>query len=373
MQGSDDVRMQWQTAGTTRERTGPAPAVRARTGGAGPAENSAPAGAAGAVLLVVCLYENNFGDLLIYRTVEQRLRHSGWRTAMVEISQPVAESRLIDRANQADFLCFVGGGLIERSAPEIIRRFDVLHPHLEVPYGVVGLGAGAFDCSAFGKALKVLAEQAAFFHTRDEESLRVFRSAGATRLSPAGVDVVFANSTLRSLRGFGSDIRASFRNVPYVDVTGDLDWSAWGRALRASGVGSLVPDCHRAQEQLGIPVGDANILRQIAESRVIVAMRYHVVLVAALLGVPSIPVVYCPKVARLARQLGLEEYCLGLHDHHQLARTLQRLRADESGVRRRLDARVAALRAQADRLMTDSLAVIARQVRERKTSHRARV
>ena len=37
-------------------------------------------------------------------------------------------------------------------------------------------------------------------------------------------------------------------------------------------------------------------------------MRYHVVLVAALMGIPTIPIVYCNKVHELSSQLNLNKY-----------------------------------------------------------------
>lgn len=320
---------------------------------------------AGVVLLVVCLFENNFGDLLIYETVARKLKNAGFQTVTAEISKRLAAAKLIEQANCCDFLYFVGGGVIERWAPEVIRHFDVLHPQLQVPYGVVGIGTGEFDYTAFGDALKAFAERAAFFYTRDEESARPFKTAGATKLPVAGVDVVFANNTLVHLNRFGDAIQASFRNVPYMDITGDLDWTAWGKALRRIGVTSLIWDCHSAQEQLGIPVSDAHVLRQIAESRVIVAMRYHIILLASMMGVLTIPVVYCPKVMRLARQLGIEDYCLGLHDHDKLELTFQRLQANASALRRTIDARVADLRIQAEILMEDSVRIVQQKVKEK--------
>ncbi len=319
----------------------------------------------GTVLLVVCLFENNFGDLLIYETVARRLRDAGFQTVTAEISKQLAVSKLIEQANQCDFLFFVGGGVIERSAPEVIRHFDVLHHQLQVPYGVVGLGTGEFDYTVFGDALKAFAERAAFFYTRDKESVRPFETAGVTRLPVASVDVVFANNTLLHLNRFGDAIQASFRNVPYVDITGDIDWTTWSKALRRIGVTSLIRDCHNAQEQLGIPISNASILRQIAESRVIIAMRYHIILLASMMGVLTIPVVYCPKVKRLARQLGIEDYCLGLHDHDKLELAFQQLEANASALRRMIDTRVVDLRIQAEILMQDSVRIVQQKVQEK--------
>ena len=103
----------------------------------------------GTVLIVVCLFENNFGDILIYETINKKLRDAGFKTEIVEVSQPLCQSKLIERANNCDFLYFAGGGIIERWAPEIITHFDSLHKDIRVPYGVMGLGTGVFDYGKF--------------------------------------------------------------------------------------------------------------------------------------------------------------------------------------------------------------------------------
>ena len=186
-------------------------------------------GGAKKVLLVVCLYEHNFGDILIHQTVSQRLSRAGLTVDTVEVSQPLAASRLVERANASDFLYFVGGGIIERWAPEIIVRFPEVLPALEVPYGVVGLSAGAFDYAWLAPSLRAFADHATFFFTRDAETTETFRRAGARRLPHPGVDVVFARGPAPPQRDAGTRIvTGGFRNVPYPDVTGDLDWDSWG-------------------------------------------------------------------------------------------------------------------------------------------------
>ena len=46
----------------------------------------------------------------------------------------------------------------------------------------------------------------------------------------------------------------------------------------------------------------------------ILAMRFHVVLVAAMLGVPTIAIKYCPKVTQLVKQLGIEELSINAEE-----------------------------------------------------------
>jgi polysaccharide pyruvyl transferase WcaK-like protein len=319
----------------------------------------------GTVLLVVCLFEDNFGDILIYETADRKLRQAGFETRAVEVSQSLDKSKLIERANNSDFLYFVGGGLIERSAPQIIRHFDSLYKHIRVPYGVVGLGTGAFDYTAFNNSLRLFSENAAFFYTRDEESVETFSRAGTRRPPIAGVDIAFANDTLARLESTGDIVTACFRNVPYVDVTGDLNWSMWSEALRKIGVESLICDCSNAQEKLGIPIDNSNILGQILKSKIIVAMRFHIILAAAMTGVLTIPINYCPKVKRLARQLGIEDYCLELNDHDQLESRLRRLKSNEKTVRSNLQARVTELKSSASQIIQSSIRKMEEHINER--------
>jgi len=316
------------------------------------------------VLLVVCLFENNFGDILIYETINKKLKDAGFETELVEVSQSLNESGLIEKANNSDFLYFVGGGIIERWAPQIIKHFDSLYKHIQVPYGVVGLSTGEFDYAGFNNSLKLFCEKAKFFYTRDEESAETFRKTGACKLPTAGVDVTFANDMLTQLERTGDVVTASFRNIPYIDITGDLNWKLWSDALRKIGVKSLIHDCHNAQSKLGIPVDNSDILQQISHANIIVVMRFHIIIAASMIGVLTIPINYCPKVKRLAEQLGIEEYCLELNDHDKLESTFQRLKSNEKTVRKNMDTRVSGLKARANEIIKNSIRIMEKSINE---------
>jgi len=319
----------------------------------------------GTVLLVVCLFENNFGDILIYETIDKKLKDAGFETQIVEVSQSLTQSKLVEKANKSDFLYFAGGGIIERWAPQIVKNFDLLHKHIRAPYGVVGLSTGEFDYTAFNNSLKLFSEKAAFFYTRDEESVETFRKAGACKLPIAGVDIAFANDTLARLKRTGNIVTASFRNVPYIDIGGDLDWDMWSDALRKIGVEYLIWDCSNAQEKLGITISENDILEDISKSYIIVAMRFHIILAASMMGVLTIPIAYCPKVKRLAKQLGIEDYCLEPDDHDKLESTFRRLRSNEKTVRKNLEARGPELRSRANEIIWDSIRIMEKSMHER--------
>jgi polysaccharide pyruvyl transferase WcaK-like protein len=317
-----------------------------------------PVTAKGTVLLVVCLYENNFGDILIYQTISEKFKQAGFDIQIVHVNQPLSESRLVEKANNCDFLYFVGGGIIERWAPEVIKKFDTVVYKLKVPYGVVGLSTGEFDYSYMSNSLKLFSEKACFFYTRDEASVETFYKAGAKKLPIVGVDVVFANDHIQQARIGGNIVKAAFRNIPYVDITGDLDWPKWSNVLKKIGVSSLIRDCNDAQKALDIPIVNADILTQIASSRMVVAMRFHIIVVAAMMGVLPIPIAYCPKVRRLANQLGISEYCLSLKEYDKLESVVNAMQANEFLIRSTLQNRVSMLRASANEIINQSIRLV---------------
>lgn len=310
------------------------------------------------ILLIVCLFESNFGDILIYLTVRSRLEKNGFIVDLYEVSQPLLTSNFFEKANNSDFILFAGGGIIERNAPDLIRHFDQIHHLLKAPYGIVGLSTGGFDYTPFARSLQMFADKAAFFFTRDTESVETFKKYGATRLPTAAVDVVFANEDIRLLQHCGSDRTANFRNIPYLDVTGDIDWRAWSASLRQAGVQYLLKDCSDAHTQLGLPISNSDILTDIAHSGLVVAMRFHVILVAALLGVPTIPIAYCPKVRRLAEQLGLSSYCLDIHDQDRLDEIVRLLTDNKVATMRTVAINTTKLRETANNVLNKAVTAI---------------
>ncbi len=281
------------------------------------------------------------------------MRKADLATERVEISDPLERSRLVERANTGSFLCFVGGGLIERWAPEIIANFARWQPRLRVPYGVLGLGVGEFDYAPFHDSLRCFADHAAFFYTRDAESVGPFVRAGARRPPTVGADVVFAAEFPRPEGAARGTVAANFRDVPYPDLTGDIEWKAWSAALRQVGVRFLIGDCSEAQRALGIPVNRLDAVDAIREAGVVVAMRYHVALLTAVSGGIPLPICYCPKVTRLAHQLGVGDFRLALDDHARLAGVIDQALRSQAELRETIRVRVRLL-AQVARAMLDA-------------------
>jgi len=312
------------------------------------------------VLLVVCLYENNFGDLLIYNTIRNKLELHGFAIDIVEISDSIDQSDFINKANNNDFIYFVGGGIIEKWAPEIIAKFDQYYSVITKPYGVIGLSCGDFfdNYKTMSTSLRLFSDKASFFFTRDRESVEVFKMCGATKLPISSADVVFANEFCTDYRPLITYNTANFRNIPYTDVTGDIDWNGWSKVLKSIDVDSLINDCSDAHNKLNIPISNRPIVFDIMNSHIIISMRFHIILVAAMLNIPAIPICYCPKVSRLASQLGLEDYALGIHDSHRLNAVYSAMERNYTAVKLMLLKRVAMLHMQSTQAINSSVVKI---------------
>ena len=58
----------------------------------------------------------------------------------------------------------------------------------------------------------------------------------------------------------------------------------------------------------------AHVLARLASFEALVTVRLHGLILAAIAGTPAVPVVYDPKVAAIANQLGIGDLCLELHE-----------------------------------------------------------
>ncbi len=105
----------------------------------------------------------------------------------------------------------------------------------------------------------------------------------------------------------GDAISASFRNVPYIDIT--VIWTGKvGRCAekRWSCVASSRL-CKYAGTD-GIPINSAPILKQVSESGTVIAMRYHVVLAAAMMVVLPNPSQLLSQGCKACRPAWLQDY-----------------------------------------------------------------
>ena len=107
------------------------------------------------------------------------------------------------------------------------------------------------------------------------------------------------------LLGTGNDVRVVIGDVPYDEpVLADL--RAWLVEHGVSRYGEHLRD-HPAQSE-------EELLGQLAEAELVVASRFHNLVLAFLLGKPAISISYDPKNEALMGEMGLGSYCQTLDD-----------------------------------------------------------
>lgn len=280
------------------------------------------------VLLLWYSIDLNYGDYLIYKTVKGYLKEWGVEVHDMDVGLPFWD--IARRAKRSDFLWFIGGGIIERGIPNIIRNFRKFHwLSKKIKYGVTGLSIGEFDYSDKKKSLQYWVNNASFFYSRDTyTALELNRLAESDKVID-GVDVVFGNRELYSMAaGDNGLVGISLRELPYVDLSGEFKWKEWENELHRILGNDIVgvPDQHDYSKHIDIPVAadykPENVTKLLQQISYTISMRYHVILVAAVMGKISIPIAYCPKVSRLAEQLGISDLELEIHDYKDLERVI---------------------------------------------------
>lgn len=263
----------------------------------------------------------NFGDYYIFQTVSSYLRTWGYDVQGIDVGLPWAD--IAKKAKNYDLLWFAGGGIIERGIPDVIRNFKKFHKRAKrIKYGVTGLSIGEFDYSMFSDSIAYWVYNAQFFYTRDDYSAKKLnRLADSDKVIPSA-DVVFAckfDKTCLKSSGF---VGVNLRNLPYIDLSGELDWEKWNQAISENVNAIGIPDQYDFSDKVSFDVDKCyspeKALAVILKSDFVIAMRFHVILVAARFGKVSIPICYCPKVERLVEQLGLSDLKLDVYDYELL-------------------------------------------------------
>ncbi len=284
------------------------------------------------ILLVWYQRGDNFGDVLLYQTSKAYLESAGYCVESHEVGD--SERRIAEHANQCDFMMFAGGGIIERYVPLVIQNIGELIQILQVPYGVIGLGIGTFDYHEYAEAFRCWVDQALFFYVRDAATRDYLnRLTGNLKVVFSG-DVVFGNRLIVRHIRTGDKIGLNLRNIPYVDIQGDFDWNELNCVLNEVKCSVMIPDSNSQISNLKRRFDNLNELENyeslsrnlkiertisaIQKCNIIIAMRFHVVLVSALLGIIPIPILYCPKVRYLAEQLGITDLAIELGEWEQL-------------------------------------------------------
>ncbi|MCI8985490.1 MAG: polysaccharide pyruvyl transferase family protein [Lachnospiraceae bacterium] len=278
----------------------------------------------------------NYGDYLIFQTVKKHLELWGFSVEAMDVG--LSYRAIAKNARACDVLWFAGGGIIERGIPDIIENFPDFHKRSKrIIYGVTGLSIGAFDYSEYREEIAYWIRNADFFYSRDS-----FTTLELNRISESdkvidGVDVVFANDSFKrcSVKDDGR-VGINLRELPYTDLSGEFRYIDWECSFKKTFSKCMVgiPDQHDCLKKMDIqfdtdyqPDSVTKLLQSVSFT---VSMRFHVILVAAVMGKVSIPIVYCPKVSRLAEQLGIDELILGIHDYKKLGKIVARYLANEN-------------------------------------------
>lgn len=284
------------------------------------------------ILLLWYQQDNNFGDVLLYETTKEYLESAGYGVESHEVGD--SEIKIAEHANQCNFMIFAGGGVIEKFVPPVIQNVKEMISMLQVPYGVIGLGIGTFDYRKYAEAFGYWVNHAVFFFVRDIATRNYLNKFSNSSNVIFSGDVVFANQSILGSSWTGNGIGLNLRDIPYTDIQGEFDWNLLNQVVDKVDCNILIPDCNsqvahlwrtfdnlsdlEGYESLSRNAKIEKVVSAMQKCSIIIAMRFHVVLVAALFGIIPIPVLYCPKVRHLAEQLGITELAVELGEWEKI-------------------------------------------------------
>lgn len=278
----------------------------------------------------------NFGDYLIFQTVRKHLESWGFQVESMDVGLPCKIIK--KKAKQCNVLWFAGGGIIERGVPDIIQKFpDFYRKSNQIMYGVTGLSVGEFDYSDHKNAITYWVRNSAFFYARDSYTVAKLNKMSESNKVIDGVDVVFANTDFDkcSVKD-NQNVGINLRDLPYPDLSGEFQYAAWEQMFKRLFSHNMIgiPDQFNCLCKLNIPFDmeyqPDKVTKLLQRVSFTVSMRFHVILVAAIMNKVSIPIAYCPKVARLAEQLGIDTLTLGVHDYAKLEQVVDQYLKNEN-------------------------------------------
>jgi polysaccharide pyruvyl transferase WcaK-like protein len=313
------------------------------------------------VLLLWYQEDDNFGDVLLAQTTREYLEAREIEVVDYEVGRPCVE--IIDAANKCDFLLFAGGGIIERGIPNVIRHFEEDYSELEVKYGVIGFGMADYDYTDYYETISFWVNKAEFFYVRDQYTkLRLNEISNSNKVVFSS-DNVFANNYIALIRERNAKkenrIGINIRSMPYKDITGEIDSFAIERLCKQCEIGECIPDSdvqdwgwfweefsHRRMKDYSSLDRKEKVvvtIDSINRCEFVIAMRFHVVLVAARLGVIPIPIIYSIKVKNLVDQLGIGELSVNYNELQEIPSKIEMARNNKDFYLELLETRVKAL------------------------------
>lgn len=300
-------------------------------------------------------YGENFGDVLLYQTTRNFLQSLGFSVDSYEVGEPCEQ--IMRKANNYDFLLFAGGGIIERYVPNVIRYFKEDYYLLQKPYGIIGLGVANYNYELYKEKIKFWIENAQFFYVRDQMTKSFLDELTKTSIAVCSADCVFSNLKVQKMKSDDNinrngRIGLNIRKLPYEDLTGPLNMSVLSTICKEVRFDILIQDCENDGliEYIDryINVYDSNrnnkvceenvdqILKQINSCEFVVAMRFHVILCAAVMGVIPIPIIYSPKVKALAEQLGIINLAVSIDELDLIPKKLNYARENKDLIMERI-------------------------------------
>ena len=304
---------------------------------------------------------------------------------------------ILDAAQTADAVVLGGGGifhdywgcptevLLTRAHGKIpfFAEFPLLAALRLRPCMIYAVGVGQLLTSQGARLTRDAFERASVATVRDEESMDELRAIGvqgtevqvtadpafglsvdaaagrkvltdlgvnperpcvavSVRQWTVGVSPAWAHRVAAALDGFVAQTGAALVFVPFHTLRWELtdDVAAADRVLAEMS----------ARSQAAVirgPLAPEVVAGVVAACDLVVGMRMHAVIFAAIAGVPAIGLVHGPKVPSLMRRLGLEEYAVPLEDGAGLVKRMAMAWERREGIRAELATRMVGLREQA--------------------------
>lgn len=311
------------------------------------------------VLLLWYTEGKNFGDMLIYQTVKDYLLEQQLKCDYIDVGLPCHE--IFEKANNYDFLLFAGGGILERYVPNIVKHFEDDFEELHVPYGIVGVSIGKFDYSQYYDGIRSWVNNATFFYTRDQFSADKLNEICKKNKAIANVDVVWANRNIYKTNDMNlGKIGINIRDAPYQDLTSNIDLKVMNRIVQQNNISIFIPDQSQFfKEDFNMnQYSVSEVIQQISKCNLIVAMRYHVILVAAIMGIPSVPVVYCNKVHELSCQIDLTDYEVDISQFEKIDCKVNEITENYDKIKKQMILKVKLMQRCAKKMLYDIIEII---------------
>lgn len=225
--------------------------------------------------------------------------------------------------NRLDFLIIGGGGLFTENLPPPFNTFREWGRKIKVPMGFLGVGIQEMRPDN-EETFRQIAERSNFFIVRDSGSYDIARRFSPNVIKASDLSFLYPRRVVKESSG-SSSIGVNLRIWDF-DKRRTYDNDAWTRSINSLlGEKETIPlsFLEGLEDALAMKniegnqntVFDINIYKKIG---VMIGMRLHSMIFAVQNLIPVIGIAYTPKVKRFFGDMGMEEYCLGLHEYEKL-------------------------------------------------------